>query len=166
MQPPKHHLMWFNSVCLDYLRSNYEVIVVDTPPHLTTLNSVFCLCLDHYDNIVIPACAEDFSIMGIDMFLEDILTIRNSYNTTTSNPKTSIIMNRFFQNQKNNLEMLVKIGNEYGTMLSEIIIKDSAKVREIINNKIFIGNIKQSKEIYDIITSLLQEFNILKKVEN
>ncbi len=161
MQAPKHHLTWFNALCLDYLRSNYDVIVVDTPPHLTTLNSVFCLCLNDNDHIAIPACAEDFSIMGVQMFLEDILSIRESYKAS-SNPKISIIMNRFFQNQKNSLEMLVKMGNEYGELLSEIIIKDSAKVRELVNNKLSISDIKNSKEVYEIIASLLQEFNILK----
>ena len=163
MQAPKHHLTWFNSLCLDYLRAKYDVIVVDTPPHLTTLNSVFCLCLKNNDHIAIPACAEDFSIMGVEMFLEDILSIRNSYKIT-SKPKISIIMNRFFQNQKNNLEMLVKMGKEYDKMLSETIIRDSAKIREIINNKTPICEIKQGKEVYEIIASLLQEFNIFKKI--
>lgn len=162
MQAPKHHLTWFNSLCLDYLRATYDVVVVDTPPHLTTLNSVFCLCLKNNDHIAIPACAEDFSIMGVEMFLEDILSIRNSYKIT-SKPKISIIMNRFFQNQKNNLEMLVKMGKEYDKMLSETIIRDSAKIREIINNKTPICEIKQGKEVYEIIASLLQEFNIFKK---
>lgn len=162
MQSPKHHLAWFNALCLDYLRSKYEVIIVDTPPHLTTLNSVFCLCLKNEDHIVIPACAEEFSIMGVEMFLEDILSIRESYKINL-NPKISIIMNRFFQNQKNNLEMLVKIGKEYEGMLSEIIIRDSAKIRETINNKKFITDIKQGKEVYEVLSSLLKEFDILKK---
>jgi chromosome partitioning protein len=164
MQAPKHHLTWFNSLCLDYLRTNYDIIIVDTPPHLTTLNSVFCLCLGDSDHIAIPACAEDFSIMGVQMFLEDVLSIRKSY-TITSNPKISVIINRFFQNQKTNLEMLVKMGQQYGKMLSEVIIKDSAKIRETVNNKTAIGEIKNGKEIYEIISNLLQEFNILKKIK-
>ncbi len=165
MQAPKHHLSWFNSLCLDYLRSSYDVIIVDTPPHLTTLNSVFCLCLENHDHIAIPACAEDFSIMGVQMFLDDILAIRASYQTE-SNPKISIIMNRFFQTQKNNLEMLVKMGHQYGEMLSEIIIKDSAKIREIVNNKTPIGEIKQSKDVYETISNLLYEFEVLQRIDN
>ena len=165
MQAPKHHLTWFNSLCLDYLRSIYDVIVVDTPPHLTTLNSVFCLCLKNNDHIAIPACAEDFSVMGVEMFLEDILSIRESYKIT-SKPKISIIMNRFFQNQKTNLEMLVKMGKEYNKMLSETIIRDSAKIREIVNNKTHICEIKQGQEVYETIAALLQEFNIFKKLGN
>lgn len=165
MQSPKHHLSWFNDICLSYLRKNYDIILVDTPPHLTTLNSVFCLCLTNNDHVAIPVCAEDFSMMGVQMFLDDILEIRKSYGIN-SNTKVSIIMNRFFQAQKNNLEMLVKMGKTYGDMLSETIIRDNAKVREIINNKIALCDIKQGKEIYEVISSLLQEFNILKKVQN
>ena len=165
MQAPKHHLSWFNNACLNYLRKNYDVIIVDTPPHLTTLNSVFCLCLIDNDHVVIPVCAEDFSMMGVQMFLDDILDIRRSY-AIDANTKVSIIMNRFFQSQKNNLEMLVKMGQSYGDMLSETIITDNAKVREVINSKINIGDIKLGKEIYEVVSSLLQEFNILKQVEN
>jgi len=161
MQAPKHHLDWFNNLCLNYLRDNYDVIVVDTPPNLTTLNSVFCLCLEDKDHIVIPANADEFSLMGIQMFLDDILSIRNSYKISSS-PKVSIVMNRFLQQQKTSLEMLLKIGAAYEEMLSEIIIKDSAKMREIVNNKIPIGKIKHGKEIYETIASLLKQFNILK----
>jgi chromosome partitioning protein len=165
MQAPKHHLSWFNDICLNYLRKNYDVIIVDTPPHLTTLNSVFCLCLVDNDHIAIPVCAEDFSMMGVQMFLDDILDIRRSYEIC-ANTKVSIIMNRFFQSQKNNLEMLVKMSNSYGDMLSEIIIRDNAKVREVINNKISISDIKKGKEIYEVMSMLLLEFNILRRVEN
>lgn len=162
MQAPKHHLDWFNNLCLEELRLNYNIIIVDTPPHLTTLNSVFCLCLKNNDHIVIPACADEFSIMGVEMFLEDILSIRASYKVN-SNPKISIIMNRFFQNQKNNLEMLVKIGQQYEGMLSEMIIRDSAKIREVVNNKMLLIDIKQGKELYEIMSALLTEFNVLKR---
>jgi chromosome partitioning protein len=162
MQAPKHHLTWFNALCLDYLRENYDVILVDTPPHLSSLNSVFCLCLGDGDHIAIPACAEEFSIMGVQMFLEDILAIRESYQTISS-PKISIIMNRFFQTQKTNLEMLVAMSTRYGDMLSEVVIRDSAKIREVINNKTPIGEIKQGKDVYETIANLLQEFEILKR---
>lgn len=164
MQAPKHHLNWFNDLCMNYLRSNYDIIIVDTPPHLTTLNSVFCLCLNENDHIAIPVCAEDFSIMGVQMFLDDILDIRKTYQIE-STTQVSIIMNRFFQTQKNNLEMLVKMGQNYGNMLSETIIRDNAKIRELINNKTPLGEVKQGKEIFEVISNLLQEFGIIKKVE-
>ena len=73
MQKPRHHSSWFNSLCLDYLRQTYDIIIVDTPPSLSTINSVFCLCLKENDQIIIPVCPEGFSIMGVDMFLDDIL---------------------------------------------------------------------------------------------
>lgn len=165
MQSPKHHLAWFNTLCLDFLRDKYDVILVDTPPHLTTLNSVFCLCLKESDHVAIPACAEDFSIMGVQMFLEDIFAIRESYNVS-DNPGISIVMNRFFQTQKTNLEMLVKMGQSYGSMLSDIVIRDSAKIREVVNNKIPLSDLKNGKEVYETVSSLLKEFNILKNIEN
>ena len=149
VQGPKHHLTWFNKLCLDYLRASYDVILVDTPPSLSTLNSVFCLCLNQNDHIAIPSCPDSFSMMGVEMFLEDIFDIRKSYGTS-NNPQVSIVMNRFFQTQKTNLEMLVQISQKYGNMLSEIIIRDSAKIREVVNNKVPIGDIKQGKDVYEL----------------
>lgn len=161
MQQPKHHLSWLNSICLEYLRTHYDVVIVDTPPNLNTLNSVFCLCLTDNDHILIPVCADDFSIMGVQMFLDDILEIRRSYNIATDT-NISIIMNRFFQQQKNNLEMLIKTSQAYQGMVSEIIIRDSAKIREAVTYKTPFSAIKGA-EIYEVIKSLLCEINILKK---
>ena len=165
MQQPKHQINWLNSICLDYLRNNYDIVIIDTPPNLTTLNSVFCLCLNDIDNILIPVCPEDFSIMGVTMFLEDIMEIRKSYGIE-SDVSISIIMNRFFQNQKTNLEMLLKMGKLYEGMMSETIIRDNAKIRELMNNKQSLGEIKKGKEIYEIVSSLLQELKIIKGTVN
>jgi len=164
VQTPKHHLTWFNKLCINYLRKTYDVVLVDTPPNLTTLNSVFSLSLKESDNIIIPVNPEEFSIMGVQMFLEDIADIRESYQVTDE-PKISIIMNRFFQNQRTNLEVLMKMNNMFSNSLSELIIKDSARLREAINNKENIKDIKNAKDILDTAHGLLVETNILKTGE-
>jgi len=160
VQSPKHYLSWFNKLCLKFLRKNYEIIIVDTPPSLTTLNSVFSLSLMENDNIIIPVNPEEFSIMGVQMFLEDINEIRASYDVT-SDPHITIMMNRFFQNQKTNLEILLKMGNLFGESLSETVIKDSAKLREIINEKTSISEIKKGKDVYETVKDLLIELRVL-----
>lgn len=153
LQTPKHYLSWFNSLCLDYLREQYDVILVDTPPSLSTLNSVFCLTLKSTDSIVVPVCPEEFSMMGVQMFLNDVNEIRTSY-SINEDPQTIIVMNKFFQNQKTNLEVLMKMGNLFGDLFCDAVIKDSAKLREIINDKIRISDIKSGKEIYHTLNEL------------
>ena len=160
-QTPKHYLTWFNLLCLSYLRSKYDVIVVDTPPSLTTLNSIFCLCLKAGDHLIIPACADEFSMIGIDMFLEDINGIRESYKVK-SNPKISIILNKFFQNQTSNIDMFAKISQLYPDILSKLTIKDCAKIRETTTNKVRIGAVANGKELFEIMSALLKELNIFK----
>ncbi len=160
MQSPKHYLTWFNGLCLQYLRKNFDVIVVDTPPSLSTLNSVFCLALNPTDSIVVPVCPEEFSIMGVQMFLEDVNDIRSSYGIT-NDPQTMIVMNRFFQNQKTNLEILVKMNQIFGDLFCNAVIKDSAKIREIMNHATRISDIKNGKEIYHMIRELLSTLKII-----
>lgn len=161
IQAPKHHLSWFKKLCINYLRSTYDVILVDTPPNLTTLNSVFSLSLNKTDSVVIPVNPEEFSIMGVQMFIEDIAEIRKSYEVEDE-PQISIIMNRFFQNHRNNLEVLVKMSGLFDGSLSEIIIRDIARLREVINNKESIKDIKNGKDILETIHGLLVETNTLK----
>jgi len=102
-------------------------------------------------------------MMGVKMLLEDIIEIRESYGIP-DNTNFTVIMNRFFQNQKTNLEMLVKMGQEYQEILSEVVIRDSAKIRELMNNKIKINKLKQGKEIYEQLNGIMQDLNILKRI--
>lgn len=164
LQKNKHLLNWFDGICLNHLRSNYELIIADTPPHLTTLNSVFCLCLSKNDHILVPVCAEHFSLMGVEMFLEDVKEIKDSYELSTDEIPISLIMNRFFTQQKSNLELLAKINQfSQGAMLGTII-KDFAKIRDIVGQKLSLIEIKQGREIFEIMNSLLTELKIIKEV--
>ena len=165
MQSSKHLLNWINDLCIKELKQKYNVIIIDTPPSLTTLNSVFCLALSDNDRIVIPVCAEEFSAMGVKMFLGDVMDIRQSYNVI-EDLNISIVMNKFFQTQKNNLQLLGKMSNEYEGLLSEIIFRDNAQIREMMNNKTPLNAIKNGKEIYLMLSALLKEFKILKDKVN
>lgn len=165
-QKPKHHVSWLNSLCLNYLRNAFDYVVIDTPPNLNTINSVFSLCMSSIDNILIPVCAESFSSIGVKMFLDDIIEIRQSYHIQ-EDTKISVIMNRFLQNQKNNLHMLVKMSNEFEGLFSETVIRENAKIKEIINNKadILSSAYNKNNEMTDTIRSLLQEISVLKSLK-
>ena len=59
----------------------------------------------------------------------------------------------------------MKMGNLFGDLFCDAVIKDSAKLREIINDKIRISDIKSGKEIYQTLNELLAKLNIIESKE-
>ena len=39
MQSPKHHLSWFNNLCLKFLRNNYDIIIAKGNQQIAEINN-------------------------------------------------------------------------------------------------------------------------------
>jgi chromosome partitioning protein len=163
-QSNQHQLHWLNDICFSYLRENYDVIILDTPPDLSTLNSVTGLCLNSNDNFVFPVDPDIFAFDGVDLVLNDIKKIRSSYRVPKSDdPDLSIIINRFDQTVKEDLKALVEAHNRFEGALSETIIRKMAKIKEYVKNKTPLSELTRSKDLLKIINGLLIDVDIINK---
>jgi chromosome partitioning protein len=163
-QSSQHQLHWLNDICFSYLRENFDVIILDTPPDLSTLNSVTGLCLTSNDNFIFPVDPDVFAFDGVDLVLNDVKKIRKSYRVKASeNPEMSIVMNRFDQTVKEDLRALMEAHNRFDNGLSETIIRKMAKFKEYVKNKIPIDELSRSKELFKIMNGLLVQTGLLKQ---
>ena len=163
-QSSQHQLHWLNDICFSYLRENFDVIILDTPPDLSTLNSVTGLCLNSNDNFIFPVDPDVFAFDGVDLVLNDIRKIRKSYRVKESeNPEMSIVINRFDQTVKEDLKALVEAHDRFEEGLSEIIIRKMAKLKEYVKNQIPLDELPRPKELFKIMNGLLIEVGVLKK---
>lgn len=161
-QTRKHQLHWFNDICLNYLRNNFDIIIFDTPPDLGTLNSVTGLCLTDGDNFLFPVDPDEFALDGVDMVLSDINKIRSSYRVK-GNPDMAIVMNRFDQTVKEDLKALMDANTKFEDALSNTIIRKMARLKEYVKNKIDFQNLTRGKDIFIAINGLLIELGIIRK---
>ena len=155
-----HLLNWFNDVCLDYLKDSFDIIIFDTPPDLSTLNSVTGLCLDENDSFLFPIDPDTFSLDGVELVLYDINKIRTSYRVN-KNPNTTVVMNRFEQSAKEDLKALIDANDRFGDALSETIIRKITKLKEYTKSKKTISNISRNKDILTLINGLLSDLKII-----
>ncbi|WP_192485393.1 MULTISPECIES: ParA family protein [Cysteiniphilum] len=161
-QTKKHYFHWFNEICLNYLRSNFDIIILDTPPDLSTLNSITGLCLVNNDHFLFPIDPDNFALDGVDLVLGDINKIRSSYRIE-ENPDLLVVMNRFDQTIKEDLKGLMEANNRFENALAQTIIRKMAKFKEYVKNKESFDDLTRAKDLFTVVNGLLVELGILIK---
>jgi len=161
-QARKHQFHWFNDICLNHLRENFDVIIFDTPPDLSSINSVTGLCLIDGDHFLFPIDPDDFALDGVELVLNDINKIRSSYRIK-QNPDLLIVMNRFDQTIKEDLKGLMEANNRFEEALAQTIIRKMAKFKECVKNQTPFDSLIRAKDLFQVINGLLIELNIIKK---
>ena len=161
-QSKKHQFHWFNDICLNHLRDKFDIIILDTPPDLSTLNSITGLCLIDGDHFLFPIDPDDFALDGVELVLSDINKIRSSYRID-QNPDLLVVMNRFDQTIKEDLKGLMEANNRFEEALAETIIRKMAKLKEYVKNQTPFDSLTRAKDLFQVINGLLIELNIVKK---
>jgi chromosome partitioning protein len=110
---------------LELVRSDYDFIIIDTPPslNLLTLNA---LCAS--DHVLIPVQPEFFSLEGIVKIRASIEEVKGRWN-----PKLSIIgvlPTQLSNRRKLTQEVIQALRDELGENLFEALIHDNAAVAE------------------------------------
>lgn len=161
-QARKHQFHWFNDLCLNYLREKFDVILFDTPPDLSSINSITGLCLIDGDHFLFPIDPDDFALDGVELVLNDINKIRTSYRIK-QNPDLLIVMNRFDQTIKEDLKGLMEANKRFEDALAQTIIRKMAKLKEFVKNQTSFDALTRAKDLFQVVNGLLVELNIVKR---
>jgi len=157
----KHYENWLNELCIDYLRSHYDVILIDTPAGDSVLLSSFYLCLDERDSILIPAFADQAATFSISNTLNDIYAIRKEFKKPLD-LDINVVINKKPTNRLSEENFESEIQRLYNEFIWREYIPDNAQLTTIYNQPSLLDSLKDPKQFYDNISFLLKKFKILK----
>jgi chromosome partitioning protein len=152
---------YINNYCLAPLREKYDVIIIDTPPNISLLSSVFSSELNESDQILFPIDLETFSLN------ETIDTITNvySFNKLSKYIKpthTSFIINKFIDTQADRLKDLLQKEDSIADCFSGIVINRSNEITKVTESTRQFSEIKLKDKLFENVRSLLSLIEAVK----
>lgn len=90
--------------------TNYDVCVIDSGPHASTLNLAPLLIATH---VLAPLGVNKFSMQGVSSLLQSILAAKQQYNQTLD--FLGLLPNNFVANQPNQREAMASLMQAVGT---------------------------------------------------
>lgn len=141
---------------LQYLRTEYDYIVIDTPPHIGFLTTN-ALALANY--VIIPAEAAPFSHDGMEQLYGIILDVRKYLN-----PKIRIegvLLTRYHKNtnlSKDYTEGLIDVANKMDTKVFKTVIREGVAVPESQSMKTPVSRYKPKAGVSEDYEAFAEEF--------
>ena len=144
------------SMWISKISEKFDMIVVDTNPSLSYLNTNAFLAADH---LCIVAETELFSVSGMNSMFEVIEELQSDY--PEFDPKISIIPNLYDVREKNSQMALGSLQEAYNEECTSTVVKRNADIKDAINNSqaVFFHKKKStgSRDICDLTSELLSK---------
>lgn len=143
------HRNWSQAVLapLKAVRAHYDLVVIDTAPHLSATNSaVTCAS----DIIVLPINPDKFSLLGLEKHLEDLKDLKGEFALSF---ETRLLLTRFDAREKVSHEILAHCQKNYDEILMKSLIRTSTEIKNTIHQGKSIYAAKSvAKQDYDAMT--------------
>lgn len=142
---------------LNSIRDNYDLIFIDCAPALSNINTAVSIASGQ---IIIPVNPDIFSFDGLEKTLSELQSIQTSFNKEID---VTIVLNRFDAREKNSLDIITKLKNNYGKLLSQTVVVSSAEVKNSISKNEIIFDNKKNYSIckdFDSITREILNFKL------
>lgn len=132
---------------LKEVSKDYDLIVIDTAPALSALNTaVSCAST----TIVLPVTPDKFTLFGLQKHLADLKTIRDEYGVKF---EERILFTRFDTRESASQVYLEQCIEKYGKKLLNSYVRQNTDIRHAIGAKKTLFDSKnKGKEDYDLVT--------------
>lgn len=150
---------WIKAVSdpLKSVKAFYDLVVIDTAPHLSATNSAVTAASDE---VILPINPDKFSMLGLKKNLEDLQDLRQEFGLQF---KERILFTKFDARERLSHEIWAECSEKFEDFLLKSYIRTSSDIKNTIGTKksIFNGG-KSSKSTakadYDLVTKELLGF--------
>lgn len=139
---------------LNMIKDNYDLILIDTAPALSAINTAVTVASDM---VVLPMTPDKFSWLGLQKHLDELKEIEKDFNL---NFQVKILFTKFDAREKFSHEILQKCASDYGGELIKTHIRSSSEAKNSIGtHKTLFHGRSTAKEDYDNVTREIMGFN-------
>lgn len=132
---------------------NYDLIIIDTAPALSALNTAATVASTH---VVLPLNPDKFSWLGLKKNLEELVEIKNEFQLSLD---VMILLTRFDSREKTSHEILQKCQSEFKDQLISTVVRSSSQAKNTIaGGKTIYQTSSTIKEDYDQVSKILMDF--------
>lgn len=138
---------------LEKIRHRYDLILIDTAPALSAVNTAVTIASDE---VILPVNPDKFSFLGLEKNLEELQDIKDDFSL---NFNRKILFTKFDGRENTSHELLQKCLDSFEDSLMKGYIRTSTEVKNSIRSgkSLFAGK-SPVKEDYDIVTRELLGF--------
>ncbi len=132
---------------LEQIRKNYDIILIDTAPALSAVNTAVTVASD---TVILPVNPDRFSYMGLEKHLKELGEIKKDFDLDFTE---KILFTKFDGREKASHELLQKCMDSFENLLMKSYIRTSTEVKNTIGTGKTIYQTKSNaREDYDLIT--------------
>jgi chromosome partitioning protein len=146
---------WANAVKgpLKEIKAHYDLIVIDTAPSLSAVNTaVTCAS----DEIILPISPDRFSLIGLNKHLQDLKDLKAEFDL---NFKERILFTRYDARESMSAQILSECIDEHQDMLLKHYIRTSSELKAAVGTgKTIFAQSTNAKVDYDLVTKELLGF--------
>lgn len=129
------------------VRNQYDLIIMDTAPNLSAINTA-AACAS--DRVILPVNPDKFSFDGLQKTLADIQEIKNEFQAQFD---TNVLFTKFDARETSSHALLKACLGEYGDLMLKGFVRTSSEFKNTIRSGQSIYDHRcTAKEDYDIVT--------------
>lgn len=132
---------------LKEVRARYDLVILDTAPQLSAINTaVTCAS----DQVVLPVNPDKFSLLGLRKTIAELQMIREDF---TLNFGLKVLFTRFDSRESASREILSQCIDSFEELLIKTYIRSSSDVKNTIRGaKTLFATKSKAKEDYDLVS--------------
>jgi chromosome partitioning protein len=157
------HKIIYTSYVKDHLnkiKNDYDFIFIDCAPALSHINTAVAVAVD---KVLIPVNPDIFSFDGLEKTLSELKEIQTSFQKEMD---VMVILNRFDGREKNSLDIIANLKNQYGNLMCQTIVVVSTEIKNAIAKRELLFNARKKPQVAEDLDAIVKEIINLEAIKH